>query len=227
MRISVIVPFLDEAIALPATLRHLERECAAYGDVEIIAVDGGSTDASRSVLARHRAVHVISAHRGRARQMNAAAAMATGDVLLFLHADTWLPEGALVAIACAARSSGFTYGGFQHRFSGGDWRLRLISALHNYRCRKALTFYGDQAMFVRQSAFAAIGGFPDTAVEDIAISQRLKTLARPVVLPQSVTTSSRKFERMGIWTSFGRVLAILLCLRTGRKPPPAFFADIR
>ena len=227
MRISVIVPFLDEAIALPATLRHLERECATYGDVEAIAVDGGSTDASRSVLAQHPAIRIISARRGRATQMNAGAALATGDVLLFLHADTWLPAGALTAVAGTARSSGFTYGGFQHRFSGDDWRLRLISALHNYRCRKALTFYGDQALFVRRSAFEAVGGFPDTPIEDITISQRLKALSPPVFVPLPVITSSRKFERMGIWTSFARVLAILLCLRTGRKPPPAFFADIR
>jgi len=227
LRISVIVPFVDEAIALPATLRHLDGERAAYGDVEIIAVDGDSGDASRGVLAQYSTVQVIGARRGRARQMNAGAALATGEVLLFLHADTWLPKGALAAIAGAARSANFVYGGFQHRFSGDDWRLRLISALHNYRCRKASTFYGDQAMFVRRSVFVAIGGFPDAPIEDIAISQQLKTLARPVFLPQPVTTSSRKFERMGIWTSFGRVLAILLCLRTGRKIPPAFFADIR
>jgi len=227
LRISVIVPFLDEALALPATLLHLERERVAYGDVEIIAVDGGSTDASRNVLARHRTIRVISAQRGRARQMNAGAALASGDVLLFLHADTWLPKGALPAIACAAQSPGFAYGGFHHRFSGDDWRLRLISALHNYRCRKTSTFYGDQALFVRRSVFVAVSGFPDTSIEDIAISQRLKGLARPVFLPPAVITSSRKFERMGIWTSFGRVLAILLCLRTGRKPPSAFFADMR
>ena len=227
MRISIVLPFLDEAAALPATLRDLLREVRACGDCETIAVDGGRGDGSAAVLAAHPWVRVVASVRGRAAQMNAGAEAATGDVLLFLHADTSLPPGALAAVGAAARAPGFVYGGFHHRFSGRDWRLRAISALHNFRCRHARTFYGDQALFVRRTAFVAVGGFPLQQVEDIAICQRLRALAPPAFLPLAVTTSSRKFEAMGIWRSFGRVLAILICLRLGRKPPQAFFADIR
>jgi len=180
MKVSVIVPFLDEERALPMTLACLARAIAIHRDTEVIAVDGGSRDASRMILSAHPRVCVLEAPRGRARQMNAGAAAAHGDVLLFLHADTLVPEQALRAIASAAAAADFVYGGFHHRFSGTDWRLRVISALHNFRCRITATF-----------------------------------------------TSARKFEQMGVWTSFARVLAILLCLRFGRKPPAAFFADIR
>ncbi|MEP6677999.1 MAG: TIGR04283 family arsenosugar biosynthesis glycosyltransferase [Betaproteobacteria bacterium] len=227
MKISVVLPFLDEAQALPATLAHLARAAAHHRDVEVLAVDGGSSDASRAILARHPTVRVVEAPRGRARQMNAGAAAARGDVLLFLHADTALPHDALRAIAAAAAAPGFVYGGFHHRFSGADWRLALISRLHNYRCRKARTFYGDQALFVARKEFERAGGFPEQEIEDIALCQRLRERGPPAFLDATVVTSSRKFEHMGVWRSFGRVIAILVCLRLGRPPPRAFFADIR
>ena len=227
MKVSVIVPFLDEERALPMTLECLARAIAIHRNTEVIAVDGGSRDASRTILSAHPHVCVLEAPRGRARQMNAGAAAAHGDVLLFLHADTLVPEQALRAIARAAMAPDFVYGGFHHRFSGTDWRLRVISALHNFRCRITATFYGDQALFVRRTAFAGVGGFPLRLAEDIAISEALRAKAPPAFLPLAVVTSARKFEQMGVWTSFARVLAILLCLRFGRKPPAAFFADIR
>jgi rSAM/selenodomain-associated transferase 2 len=227
MKVSVIIPFLDEERALPMTLACLARAIDAFNDTEVIAVDGGSHDGSRAALAAHPCVRLLDAPRGRAAQMNAGAAAAHGDVLLFLHADTLVPEQALRAIARAAAAPGFVYGGFHHRFSGYDWRLRAISALHNLRCRITATFYGDQAMFVRRAAFADVNGFPHRLAEDIAISEMLRAKAAPAFLPLAVVTSARKFEQMGVWTSFARVLAILLCLRFGRKPPAAFFADIR
>jgi len=225
--ISVIVPVVDEAVALPATLDRLLAEVAAHGHAEVIVVDGGSTDETLDVLARYPMATVLSAPRGRARQMNAGAARARGSVLLFLHADTLLPPGGLAAISRAAREPGFAYGGFHHRWSGRDWKLVVISALHNLRCRITSTYYGDQAFFVSRRAFVAVGGFPDCLAEDIAVCQALRKRARPSFLPLRVVTSSRKFEQMGIWRSFARVLAILICLRIGRTPPAAFFADIR
>lgn len=227
MLISVIVPVLDEAAALPATLAHLARAIALHPETEVIAVDGGSRDATRDILASAGWIRVLAASRGRAPQLNTGAAAARGEVLLFLHADTWLPVTGLRSVATAAQAHGFRYGGFRHRFSGDDWRLRMISSLHNFRCRKAATFYGDQAPFVRRSTFVQVGGFPVRPAEDIALCERLKRLATPVLLDDTVITSSRKFERMGVWRSFGRVLAILLCLRLGFTPPGAFFADIR
>ena len=227
MKISIVVPVLNEAIALPATLARLAREVEPGDDTEILVVDGGSSDSTVELLARMPSVRAVFAPRGRARQMNAGARAATGEVLLFLHADTLLPQGALMAISAEARRPGFVYGGFRHRFSDADWRLRMISRLHNYRCRKAETFYGDQALFVARAAFERAGGFPDVIAEDIALSQRLRAQGTMSFLPLEVTTSSRKFVRMGVWRSFARVIAILLCLRLGLAPPRAFFADVR
>jgi len=221
--IAVVVPVLNEARALPAIL-----DCVlAQAPCEVVVVDGGSDDGTLDVAAQYAGVRIMSAPRGRARQMNAGVAASTGDPILFLHADTLLPHGALTAIASAAREPGFIYGGFHHRFSGPGWRLRMISLLHNLRCHITRIFYGDQAMFVSRYAFDAAGGFPDGPVEDIAICERLRQLGRPAFLPLRVVTSSRKFEAMGIWRSFARVLAILVCLRIGRRLPAAFFADIR
>jgi rSAM/selenodomain-associated transferase 2 len=225
--ISIIVPVLNEAAALPATLAALAAEIRVHRDVEVVAVDGGSSDGTREILARSPGIRVLAAPRGRASQLNAGAAAARGDVLLFLHADTLLPPGALAAIAAAARRRSFAYGGFHHRWSGRAPSLRFISLLHNIRCRITSIFYGDQAFFVSRAAFVAVGGFPECLVEDIAICERLRRRARPAFLPLAVVTSSRKFERMGVWRSFIRVLAVLLCLRIGREPPRAFFADIR
>lgn len=227
MRVSVILPFLDEEAALPATLACLAEARAMKHDVEVIAVDSGSRDASAAVLGRHRDVRVLQAPRGRAAQMNAGAAAASGDVLLFLHADTWLPPKAFAAIAAAARAPAFVYGGFRHHFSGSDWRLSMISALHNFRCRHARTFYGDQALFVARDAFVRAGGFPEVPAEDIALSQRLRAMGPPVFLAETVVTSARKFEQMGVWRSFARIVAILVCLRLGRAVPAKFFANIR
>jgi len=226
-RLSVIIPYLNEARALPATLAALLPQAAVCPGIEIIAVDGGSTDASRAILASHPGIRVVAAPRGRASQMNAGARAASGDVLVFLHADTLLPAGGLAAIANAAAAPGFVYGGFHQRFSGNDWRLRCISALHNFRCSRAQTFYGDQTLFVARRSFEDVGGYPDQCVEDIALSQRLRARAPPAYLPLAVMTDARKFVQMGVWTSLVRVIAILLCSRFGLRLPQTFFADIR
>lgn len=218
--ISVVIPFLDEQRALPATLDAL---FAQRGEFEVIAVDGGSSDGSRGVLAGHPGLRVIDAPRGRASQLNAGAAIARGETLLFLHADTLLPPGALDAVHAAAGG----WGGFHHRFDGDDWRLALVSWLTNLRCRITGAIYGDQAMFVDRRLFAAAGGFPPGPMEDIALSERLLRKVAPVFLVQRVTTDARKFRREGVWLSLARVVAILVCRRLGWPIPKAFFRNVR
>jgi rSAM/selenodomain-associated transferase 2 len=222
-RISVVIPFLDEERALPATLARLFSTGKA---IEAIAVDGGSADRSRTVLGRYP-VRIVDAPRGRAEQMNAGAKLASGELLLFLHADTLLSPGALDELAARLHHPQFQWGGFRHAFSNADWRLRLISRLHNLRCRATGVFYGDQCMFVRRDLFERAGGFPLGRMEDIALSERLRRECAPTLLASEVVTDSRKFVRMGVWRSLGRVAAILVCRQFHLPIPRAFFADVR
>ncbi|MDE3225898.1 MAG: TIGR04283 family arsenosugar biosynthesis glycosyltransferase [Nitrospirota bacterium] len=252
--ISVIIPAYNEEKALPETLRRLVRQ---PGDYEVIVVDGGSTDRTRSIaesfgfgagesesrrsslVARRspdasrdtlRASRVLlSAPKGRASQMNAGAKQAAGEILLFLHADTFLPEGAIVRLNGMERDGLVQAGGFRHRFSGSDWRLALISCLDNVRCLRSRIIYGDQALFVRRSLFERLGGFPDRPIlEDVAFGERLLRVTRPILLDPPVLTDSRKFVQMGVWRSFIRVLLIILHVQF-RLPilPRAFFQDVR
>jgi len=172
---------------------------------------------------------VISAAKGRAVQMNAGAREAKGEWLLFLHADTCLPDGALARLNRLEVDSVIQAGGFHHQFSGADWRLRLISFLDNFRCIRSRIIYGDQAMFVRRALFNRLGGFPDQPIlEDVAFCEKLVRVTEPVLLRPPVVTDSRKFMKMGIWKSFARVLLIILHAQF-RLPvlPRAFFQDVR
>lgn len=176
---------------------------------------------------RRRAI--ISAAKGRASQMNTGAKQAAGEWLLFLHADTLLPEGALARLNGLEADHTIQAGGFLHRFSGEDWRLRLVSVLDNFRCRRSRIIYGDQAMFVRQALFERLGGFPDQAIlEDVAFCDKLVHVVTPVLLAPPVLTDSRKFLKMGVWRSLARVLLIILHVEF-RLPvlPRGFFQDIR
>lgn len=172
---------------------------------------------------------VISAPKGRAVQMNAGAKEARGEWLLFLHADTLLPEGALVRLNQMEGNADVQAGGFLHQFSGRDWRLRLISFLDNFRCVRSRIIYGDQAMFVRRKLFERLGGFPDQPIlEDVAFCEKLICMTEPVLFAPPVITDSRKFLKMGVWKSFARVLLIILHAQF-RLPvlPRVFFQDIR
>lgn len=222
--ISVIIPVLDEERALPATLA---RVFAQVGKYEIIVVDGGSRDRTREIAAGNGRIQLLTAPNGRASQMNAGADVARGEWLLFLHADTLLPDGALETIATLPDD--IQAGGFRHRFSGDDWRLRLISWMHNLRCRWTRVFYGDQALFVRRAQFERLGGFPeDYPLEDVVFGERLRKVTRPRLLHLRVVTDARKFTQMGAWKSLGRVALILTCHEL-RLPIRAriFFSDIR
>jgi len=224
--VSVIIPTYNEEAALPATLRHLLEQC---GDFDIIVVDGGSTDRTRELVRCEARIRVLSARRGRASQMNTGAKEATGEWLLFLHADTTLPAGAIARLNARESDQTVQAGGFWHRFSGDDWRLRLISYLDNFRCRHSRIIYGDQAMFVRRALFEQLGGFPDQPIlEDVAFCEQLVRIVKPVLLWPPVLTDSRKFVKMGVWRSFVRVLLIILHVQFRlRVLPKAFFQDIR
>ena len=197
MRVSIIVPMLNEAPGLPgvlAQLTELERQ-----GCEILIVDGGSDDGSVS-LAERAGFRVLASQKGRARQMNLGAAQATGDVLLFLHADTLLPEDALTTLRQTMQKTAAVWGRFDVLIDGAHPMLRVIATLMNHRSRWTGIATGDQAIFVTRKAFNAVGGYPDQPLmEDIELSNRLRALARPACIPTPVRTSGRRWESRGVW----------------------------
>jgi len=236
--VSVVIPAYNEEKALPHTLRELLRQ---FGDYEVIVVDGGSTDRTLAVLAEgsfseypspltpYPSRLLLTAPKGRASQMNAGAKEATGDWLLFLHADTVLPPGAIQRLNEMEADQTIQAGGFMHQFSGDDWRLKLISFLDNFRCIRSRIIYGDQALFVRRALFEQLGGFPNRPIlEDVAFCERLIAVTTPLLLSPSVVTDARKFLKMGVWRSFLRVLLIILHVEFYLPVlPHAFFQDVR
>jgi rSAM/selenodomain-associated transferase 2 len=202
MHLSIIIPALDEAERIAALLTGLQA-LRARG-AEVIVVDGGSTDATPT-LAVPLADRVISAPRGRARQMNAGAAQARGEALLFLHADTTLPDDADRHILDSLRQGKHgrgkrVWGRFDVRINGRARTLRMVAALMNLRSRLTGIATGDQALFTTRAAFESVGGFPDQPLmEDIELSRRLLTRSRPACLPGPAITSGRRWETRGVW----------------------------
>lgn len=194
MTLSIIMPMLNEAQALPVTLSALQR-CAP--DAELILVDGGSVDDS-VVIAEQHGLIVLNTAASRARQMNMGAKQANGDYLLFLHADTRLPANVEPVISTALAQH--DWGRFDVTISGQHPMLKVIGFMMNWRSRLSGIATGDQAVFIRHETFNAVGGFPEQdLMEDIALSQRLKRLGRPACLRQKVVTSGRRWEQNGVW----------------------------
>jgi len=194
-RLSIIIPALDESAGIGAVLARLQA-ARARGH-EVIVVDGGSRDGTPQCCAG-LVDRLLFAERGRARQMNAGAMRAHGDVLLFLHADTLVPHevDGLIDAALAQQPG---WGRFDVRLSGHRPLLRLVERLMNLRSRLSGIATGDQALFVTRDWFMALGGFPDQPLmEDIVLSKRLKRLARPHCLKNRVLTSSRRWEDRGV-----------------------------
>jgi rSAM/selenodomain-associated transferase 2 len=204
--LSIVVPALDEAAGIAAALEALAP--LRRRGAEVIVVDGGSRDAT-AALAAPLADRVLSAPRGRARQMNAGAAAARGRVLLFLHADTRLPDDADRLVA-AAVAGGAQWGRFDVAIDGRHPLLPLIARLMNLRSRLTGIATGDQALFAARAAFRAAGGYPDIPLmEDVALSAALRDLGRPACLAARATTSGRRWERQGVW----RTVALMWWLR--------------
>jgi rSAM/selenodomain-associated transferase 2 len=195
--LSIVVPVLNEAGGIEATLAALAplRERGA----EVIVVDGGSRD-DTVAIARPLADRIVDGPRGRARQMNAGAAAARAPHLLFLHADTRLPERADALVAAALAALPQAWGRFDVVIEGRSRMLPVVAAMMNLRSRWSGIATGDQAMFMTRAAFEAVGGFPDQPLmEDIELSIRLKRLGAPACLHERVVTSGRRWEQRGVW----------------------------
>lgn len=197
MRLSIIVPMLNEAPGLPRLLTRLSL-LKSQG-CEVLIVDGGSDDGCAEVAAR-TGLQVLTSPRGRALQMNHGAAHATGNVLLFLHADTTLPEGAIIAIRRTMQSFGAAWCRFDVVIDGSHPMLRVVARLMNLRSRWTGIATGDQAIFVTREAFDAVDGFPDQPLmEDIELSRRLLKRSRPACIGNTVLTLGRRWESRGLW----------------------------
>ena len=214
--ISVIIPTLNEAANIVATLQSLQA-MRQRGN-EVIVVDGGSSDATTS-LAAPLADRIIHSNAGRARQMNAGAATARGDILWFLHADTIPDEKADCLIRNAVLKKSGRWGYFHVRLSGHHPPLRMIETCMNIRTRLTAVATGDQGIFVEADLFRAVGGFADIPLmEDIEISKKLKQLGRPARIASPLTTSSRRWEENGVFATILLMWRLRLAWFLGANP---------
>jgi rSAM/selenodomain-associated transferase 2 len=214
--LSIIVPALDEGAQLAETLARLTL--FRTRGAEVIVADGGSHDDT----AKHAlplADRVITAPRGRGAQMNAGAAIASGDILLFLHADTRLPPDADGLVLEEMMRTKAAWGRFDVTIEGRSRLLPLVATLMNLRSRLTGIATGDQAIFVDRQAFLQAGGFSDIPLmEDIALSRRLKRLSPPVCLAARVTTSGRRWDERGAWRTILLMWRLRLAYFLGTAP---------
>lgn len=212
--VSVIIPALNEAGAIGATLRQIPRT----EEVEVIVVDGGSSDHTRAI-ARACGARVIHASGGRAHQMNAGAAVARGEILLFLHADTRLPADFVRVVRKTLSRTGVIAGVFRLRIGSPQWRLRIVEALANFRSRYLCAPYGDQALFLRSRHFRAAAGFAKLPImEDFEFVRRIARWGRIAIAPAAVITSARRWERLGILRTTVVNQAIIVAYLLGVSP---------
>ncbi|WP_316933377.1 TIGR04283 family arsenosugar biosynthesis glycosyltransferase [Marinobacter sp. AL4B] len=197
--LSIIIPVLNEAAELPALLTHLAHW--QQRGAEVVLVDGGSTDQT-SDMARDAGFEVVVTSAGRANQMNAGALASHSERLLFLHADTRLPDDADQLLSQAFSSGSAGWGRFDVVIEGRSKMLPVIAALMNWRSRLSGIATGDQALFMTRTLFNKAGGFPEQPLmEDIEISKRLKRISRPICLSHKVTTSGRRWDTRGSWST--------------------------
>ena len=207
--LSIVVPVLNEALALPALFDRL-LPLSRHG-CEVLFVDGGSTDESVAMI-ECAGFKVVNSQPGRARQMNAGEAQANGQTVLFLHADTELPSGAVECVHQALAGGLHRWGRFDVCISGPHWMLRVVGHMMNLRSRWTGIATGDQAMFMTRMVFDSVGGLPDQALmEDIELSKRLLSRSHPACIRHCVNTSGRRWETRGVW----RTIFLMWRLRWG------------
>jgi rSAM/selenodomain-associated transferase 2/rSAM/selenodomain-associated transferase 1 len=212
--ISIVIPALNEAAAIVRTLSRLE----GVENLEVIVVDGGSIDETAE-LAGSRGAKVVQSNPGKALQMNSGAKAAAGDILVFLHADTLLPENFSHQIISALNQNGVAAGAFRLAINSTRAGIRIIERMANLRSRLLQLPYGDQALFMRKVLFEEIGGFPDLPImEDFILIRRLKHKGKIVLLPESVMTSPRRWLNFGIFKTWLINQLIIIAYYLGIPP---------
>ncbi len=207
MHLSIIIPTLNESAHIVATLAPLQR--MRDKGAEVILVDGGSGDATKA-LATPLVDRIIDSKPGRALQMNVGAEGATGEALLFLHADSLLPEGADQQIFEGLDGSQHCWGRFDVAIAGRHFMFLVVAWFMNHRSRLTGIATGDQGIFVTRTVFEQVGGFPDQVLmEDIELCKRLKKSGKPACLHEKIITSGRRWEKHGVW----RTMALMWWLR--------------
>lgn len=216
--ISIIIPVYQEGVGINRTLHHL-RSIPGSAGCEIIIVDGHPEESTLSAI-DDETVIPVHAEKGRGCQMNAGAQAASGDMLLFLHADTRLPPGALSRITSVKAEGALVGGAFSLRIDSGRIFFRIIEVLTNLRARLTRVPYGDQAIFLRRSYFYDIGGYREIPLlEDVDLMRRIRKRGdRIVLLPEAVVTSSRRWDREGLFYGTLRNRMIMMLYHLGVKP---------
>jgi rSAM/selenodomain-associated transferase 2 len=213
--ISVVIPTLNEASELPETIRRARLNAEVC---EVIVVDGGSGDGTVAV-ARDLGCQVLESGGGRGGQLRAGAARARGDVVVLLHADTWLPADAGTAILACLRKDRVVGGGFWKQFRGGSWLLRGSRARCALRFWLAGRLLGDQAIFARRATLEQIGGVPDMPLmEEYELCRRLRRAGRLALARATVSTSARRFEKLGVLATYRRMGWVTLRYWLGASP---------
>jgi rSAM/selenodomain-associated transferase 2 len=216
VKISIVIPTFNEA----GSIQDQVRRCLALNPPpEVIVADAGSHDGTALLAQGCGAITLACTRRGRAHQMNAGAAAAGGDALIFLHADVLLPQNAYTAMQQALRDPALIGGAFRRRFDTPSLLLALGCRLADIRGRVCGIFLGDQAMFLRKSSFHRLGGFPPVRLfEDVALSRKMRQAGATRLLPEPVTASGRRFRREGNLLGLSRNLWLTLRYLTGADP---------
>jgi rSAM/selenodomain-associated transferase 2 len=215
MTISVIIPVFNEEAILPAFL----HQTAHWMVTEIIFVDGGSTDQTQAIIQRSSGHRLLISNKGRGNQMNEGARAATGDILLFLHADSLFPDDGFSAILKAMQNPDLVGGAFRLTINSHSLFLKLIAMMANMRSFLFGLPYGDQGFFVRRAVFNNMGGYPNLPLmEDVAFIKQLKREGRTTLLDQAITTSARRWIKQGIVYTSARNIILLLLYFMGVSP---------